>query len=401
MNGDFQDRKHEPLILRVKQGSELDEFMRYMLEQDRPVGKEELQEAGLYYRSGHLPSWLAKWFDNVTNVHKWGNKKENHLKYVYINPSAPISIGADTVQLGGDAQAQSAESLERVQWPQAPPIIDSMGDVFRKPPWFDTMRKMVKLGRHIALQGPPGVGKDTAVQELAAQEGVPLVTVGGDAGFRRRDLVGSAQIAMGHSFMDVAEYAAAVVNGWWAVLSEVNAADADALLYINTQLAAPNIVTIAGKAYPVHPNFRLFITYNAGLVGTKPLPQSFKDRFFSIQIPFFATVQLKSVLVAHGMPSDAPWSNFIVEYGQNLWNAHERGQLRYQITSRRLMDAVALMNSGLTDSPVDALGAAVIAAIDNPLEAKAATQILKNLNDALGYGTKDWNKFGEMEEDYA
>ena len=391
MNSDFQDRKHEPLVLRVKQGSELDDFMRYMLEQDKPVGKQELLDVGLWVRSGHLPTWLSDWFDNVTMVADWGDKdKKKHLKYHYVNPSAPISIGADTVQLGG--QAQAFEPMERIQWPQSPPLVESMGNMYRKPEWFDVMRKMVKQGRHISLEGPPGVGKDTAVQELAAQEGVPLVTVGGDAGFRRRDLVGSAQIAMGQSFMDVAEYAAAVVNGWWAVLSEVNAADADALLYINTQLAAPNIVTIAGKAYPVHPDFRLFITYNAGLVGTKPLPQSFKDRFYPIKIPFFNAVLLKSVLTAHGMRHDAPWSNFIVEYGQHLWTAHERGNLRYQVTSRRLMDAVALMNSGMIDNPKDALEAAVIGAIDNPMEAKVAAQILNNLNDT-------WTRVGSWNEE--
>jgi hypothetical protein len=347
MSQEFEKRKHEPLLLRVKQGGEVDDLLRTLIEEDRPISEAEQKELGIWTRSGYLPGWLDDWFDNIKVTREWGDEdRKAHLKYHYINPQAPISIGADSVQVDGQA-APAGQPQEQIRWPQSPPLVESMGDVFRKPAWFDMMRQMVRLGRHIALQGPPGVGKDTAIQELAAQEGMPLVTIGGDAGFRRRDLVGSAQIAMGQSFMDVAEYAAAVVNGWWCVLSEVNAADADALLYINTQLAAPYIITIAGKAYPVHPNFRLFISYNAGLIGTKPLPQSFKDRFFSVQIPFFNTVQLKSVLVAHGMPAEGPWSNFIVEYGQNHLNSHERGQIRYQFTSRRLLDSVSLMKSGI------------------------------------------------------
>jgi hypothetical protein len=383
---ELEKRAHEPLLLRVKQGGEVDELLRRLIQADRPVSEEEMKQLGVWTRSGYLPRWLSEWFDNVHVQAEWGDEdRKVHLKFTHVNPQAPISIGADQIQLGGQV-APTVEPIEQIRWPQAPPLVESMGDKFRKPAYFDTMRKMVRLGRHIALQGPPGVGKDTAVQELAAQEGVPLVTVGGDAGFRRRDLVGSAQIAMGQSFLDVAEYAAAVVNGWWCVLSEVNAADADALLYINTQLAAPYVITIAGKAYPVHPNFRLFITYNAGLIGTKPLPQSFKDRFYSIQIPFFNSVQLRSILTAHGMPSHEPWSAMIISYGLKLWEAHERGQIRYQVTSRRLMDAIALMNSGMVGDDVKrALDLAVVASIDNPLEAKVAKQVLSQVETELGY----------------
>jgi midasin (ATPase involved in ribosome maturation) len=238
------------------------------------------------------------------------------------------------------------------------------------------MREMVNRGRHIALSGPPGVGKDTAVQELAATQGHPLVTIGGDAGFRRKDIVGSLQIRNGQSYMEVAEYAAAVVNGWWALVTEVNAADADALLFINTQLAPPYVVNISGKSYPVHPDFRLFVSYNPGLVGTKPLPQSFKDRFFPIQVPFFSEYQLGRILTAHGMPEGTDWGTFITKFGVTLWEAHTRGQLRYQVTSRRLQDAVELMLSGVVDNPREAIRQAVIAAIDSSIEAKVAETVL-------------------------
>jgi len=265
--------------------------------------------------------------------------------------------------------------MQDVKWPQAPPMIESIEDMYRQPSWFNTMKTMVEHGRHIALVGPPGVGKDTAVQELAAREGRILVTIGGDGGFRRRDLVGSLQIASGKSFFEVAEYAAAVVNGWWVLLTEVNAADADALLFINAQLAAPYIVTVAGKAYAVHPEFRLFVSYNAGLVGTKPLPQAFKDRFFSIQVPFFNESQLTSILIAHGAP-DNEVTTEISKFGVELWKLHERGQVRYQVTSRRLMDAVTLLQADVASSTAEALELAVIAAIDSPVEQNVVKQVL-------------------------
>jgi MoxR-like ATPase len=120
----------------------------------------------------------------------------------------------------------------------------------------------------------------------------------------------------------------------------------------------------------------LFVSYNPGLVGTKPLPQSFKDRFFPIQVPFFSEYQLGRILTAHGMPEGTDWGTFITKFGVTLWEAHTRGQLRYQVTSRRLQDAVELMLSGVVDNPREAIRQAVIAAIDSSIEAKVAETVL-------------------------
>ena len=381
----MSNNKPKPqFMFRFKKGSAVDNIMQALLDADRPLTNDELAKIGGSKYWGYSLQWLAKMTDNVAVVKDWG---ENSQTVTYVNPipHTPKSVGMDIVinpelmQPGTVASLaqpeQPAVDFQDIRWPQAPPLIESMEN-FREPTWFNTMKAMVRNGRHIALAGPPGVGKDTAVQELAAREGKVLVTVGGDAGFRRRDLIGTPQIVRGSSFLEVAEYAAAVVNGWWALISEVNAADADALMFINSQLAPPYAVNIAGQSYPVHPDFRLFITYNAGLVGTKPLPQSFKDRFFSVQVPFFTNPQLRSILTAHGMP-DEPWATMIVGFGIEMWRAHERGQLRYQITSRRLQDAVVLMTSGLCQSTQEALEMAVIAAIDSPIEAQVARRVLE------------------------
>ena len=363
---------HEQILLRVKQGSELDVAIRSLSDSGKGLTKEEVEGLTGLVRT----YWMLKSLDkSVDNIRVIPDGNSIRLNYVDVIPTVPVPVGVDTVISRQDI---IVPEMADVKWPQAPPMVDSMEDKYREPSWFKVMATMVKLGRHISLAGAPGVGKDTAVQELAAREGKPLVTVGGDAGFRRRDLVGTVNISNGKSFLEVAEYAAAVVNGWWAVISEVNAADADALLFINTQLAAPYVINIAGKAYPVHPDFRLFITYNPGLVGTKPLPQSFKDRFYSVAVPFFSKVQLKSVLESHGLPADTEWATKLVHVGMEIWNAHERGAIRYQITTRRLQDATLLMTSGMAINVVEALTMAVLAAIDSPVEAQTVKQIIIN-----------------------
>ena len=370
----MNDEVREQFVLRIKKGTPVDKIMSAMKSTDEPLTNEELGEIGGQKQWEYQFQWLAKMTDNVAILKDWN---ANAQSMNYINPinTRPVPVGVDAAGIVGLNEA--AEPTDSIRWPQAPPLIEGLGDVFRTPDWYEPMKTMVKAGRHISLAGPPGVGKDTGVQELAARSGKVLVTVGGDGGFRKRDLVGSPNISRGNSFLDAAEYAAAVVNGWWVLLSEVNAADADALIFINTQLAPPYIINIAGKAYPVHPDFRLFISYNAGLIGTKPLPQSFKDRFFSIQVPFFTEYQLRRVLEAHGMPQ-TDWAEIIVRYGVKLWDAHTRGQLRYQVTCRRLQDAVELVKNGVANGVIEALELAVIAAIDSPIEAKTAKQILDN-----------------------
>ena len=376
-------RHEDQFLLRVKRNSDLDRAMRLLAGADCPMPISDVNAAGGKAHTYPVLRILARSVDNIHVEHN--TNREASMRYVDVNPGVPVAVGHDIVGVSavvpevsdvfGRLPELAQPQMQDVKWPQAPPMIESIEDMYRQPSWFNTMKTMVEHGRHIALVGPPGVGKDTAVQELAAREGRILVTIGGDGGFRRRDLVGSLQIASGKSFFEVAEYAAAVVNGWWVLLTEVNAADADALLFINAQLAAPYIVTVAGKAYAVHPEFRLFVSYNAGLVGTKPLPQAFKDRFFSIQVPFFNESQLNSILIAHGAP-DNEVTTEISKFGVELWKLHERGQVRYQVTSRRLMDAVTLLQADVASSTVEALELAVIAAIDSPVEQNVVKQVL-------------------------
>ena len=365
-------------VLQVKKGSELGEALNAL--DKEPLTDDQLIAIGGKARTHWLIRQLPKWFDNIgiKNIH---GDRDAPIEMTYENvlPSKVDVLGdlsIHTAEVSGKT-ASDTEEKEALRWPTPPPLIQIM-DNFDKPRWFDTMKFAVENGRHIALEGPPGVGKDTAVQQLAAQMKKTLVTIGGDAGFRRRDLVGTAHISNGTSRFEVGEYVAAAVNGWWVLLTEVNAADPDALMYINAQLAPPYIVTIQGRAYPVHPDFRIFVSYNHGLIGTKPLPQSFKDRFFSIKVPFFSEAQLRRRLKSMGMrllPSKERDNSIVVQFGTKMWEAHERGQMRYQITTRRLADTLLLINKAEYDIKA-AIRAAVIAAIDSPVESKAAERVL-------------------------
>lgn len=101
-------------------------------------------------------------------------------------------------QIAGTPSNDNQPQVEQIRFPGVPIIDDPMPN-FRKPSWFESMRLAVRAGKHISLSGPPGIGKSTAVAQLAAEEHKPLVHIGADAGLRRRDLTGNTELINGHT----------------------------------------------------------------------------------------------------------------------------------------------------------------------------------------------------------
>lgn len=364
--------------LRIRENGDLGKALRHLLSVGRPVGEDELAEVAGLERIRWSIKLVAKWFDNIAiNWTKVDGKLEFTAHYSDVAPRSSTTVLADG--LARD-QEEGIEPVDPIRWPEAPPLLEPF-DFFRKPNYYDTMRMMVNAGRHISLEGPPGTGKDTAVMQLAAEEGKVLVTIGADGGVRKHHLEGHAELVNGSSYFSVSPVAAAAVNGYWLLVTEINAANPDEVnMFFNPILETPHVVYIHGTVYPVHPDFRMFITYNAGLVGTKPMAPSFKDRFFSIKMGFFSEHQLRIRLQAHGLPTgdDAPaWADAIVQFGLSMWQAHENGSMRYQITVRRLIDAIELCSRDMDVRT--ALKLAVVDAIDSPVERKAAEGVLKEV----------------------
>lgn len=380
---DKRKKRVEQYMLRVTVGSHLEWFLDTLLDGEYH-DKDEIK--GLYGtgRGPWLLNRLAEWCDNMTCDDPWGAYKQR-IRYIDVRaPTIVQSIKQAEFKVV-DGPQESDEVCEIV-WPDAPPLISRDSD-FISPSYYDEMKAMVEHRRHISFEGPSGTGKSTSVEQLAAECGVPLVNVGGEAGLRKRDMIGSPEMVNGTTKFLVSEYAAAAVFGWWVKIDEANSAEADALMLLNGNLAPPFVINIHGRQYPIHPNFRVFITYNHGYVGTKPLSQSLKDRFYPIKVFFPSRYMLKKILMGRVLSElddgdergrQAVDDNIeaVLDYAQAMWDANQSGQLRYQISPRRLIDALFLVASGIVPDVKSALIKAVINVIDFHIEWNTAKQIL-------------------------
>lgn len=294
---------------------------------------------------------------------------------------AKVTVQADKITVKAQAtedKKQNDDLIVPTTFPEVPVNRASMGEKFIKPEWFDLMAAALDSGRHVSLAGPPGPGKSTAPEEYFIRKGQPFVIINAEGGMRRRDLEGKEGVANGRSFFQTANFAAAAIFGWGCILNEVNAAEADALLVINGVVETPKTITVNGKNYPVHPNFRLVVTYNPGLTGTKPLPQSFKDRFFPVKLGFVSQEFLRKMLMVHGMPANASYARQIINFAIEVWQVQEKGGLRYQISPRRLFDAIFLMETpSLKMTLRSALEAAVLAVVDTKSDADVLKGIIE------------------------
>lgn len=403
-------RSQDPILLRVARGGPLDRVLRPMLVEGELSSDEQLNERFNRSEGPFFLNLAARWFDNLSvELVKENGKSLRMAHYTDVTPKKAIAVSEklpalerlENIKVKVSALASSQEIApaseqptelgeEPLVWPDVPPQIQPHPN-FVEPKWYKTMKAMLKAGRHIRLAGPPSVGKDTAIKQAAWEMGKPLVNLNGSS-LREKHMTGiRAQDVSGRSYFLPSQFAAAVIHGWWANITEVNAADQDVLLYLNSITEEPFTLNLNGRAYPVHKDFRLFISYNPGALGTRPIPASLADRFFPIKLSFHNESSLRKVLEANGMPSqeivradsysEKDWTACLVKYAIALWNEHENGRIKYQVTVRRCVDVCALMSNGLKadgiDGFKDAVKAAIVDAIDNPLDAKEAEKLLK------------------------
>ena len=154
---------------------------------------------------------------------------------------------------------------------------------------FRALRAM-QLRKPILLEGSPGVGKTSLVQALGAACGVTVVRINLSEQSDLMDLLGSDLPVEGapagtYAWQD-GSFLAAIKEGHWVILDELNLAPQSVLEGLNACLDHRATVYIPelGASFACPPSFRVFGCQNPLQQGggRKGLPKSFLNRFTQV-----------------------------------------------------------------------------------------------------------------------
>jgi hypothetical protein len=144
-------------------------------------------------------------------------------------------------------------------------------------------------GINVLIYGPTGPGKTTSVEAWAAERGLRMASISGNASMEPSQMTGKFVSDGEGAFMWIDGPVTDVVrNGGVLLLDEVNFINPK--IYTNLYSLTDgrrNIILLDhhGETIEAHPDLTIFATMNPDYVGTTPLNFAFRNRF-DIQIPW-------------------------------------------------------------------------------------------------------------------
>jgi len=303
--------------------------------------------------TGEVVSTASSWIESaLTQVVSKAAPSEDKLKSLIREVLSEDGFHSSNGKIDSPVGIAPEDDDTFIRWPEVSPAACDVNGEYVYPPFYEELKAVSKFS-HVELKGPAGSGKTLAVHKLAELNKKKLAVITADGGLRRRDMIGQREMVNGTTYFEAGEFASAARNGDWALIDEVSMAEADALGFLLGMTdrcgSVGSTFTIGGKAFPVHPDFRCFITRNPGYAGTKTMNEALKDRFYTFEVAPLLDADLEKMLKAHKLnPIHIAQSVPVVSA---LYRAWEKNSITYQISPRRVLIASQLASElGLKDA---------------------------------------------------
>lgn len=216
--------------------------------------------------------------------------------------------------------------------------------------------------RWVLLHGPPGVGKSSHVEQVAARLNWPTLRINLDGHLTRADLVGRDQVRVEDGVPTTAFCPGLMV---WAltrpvavILDEYDAGRPDVMFVLQQVLEQGGKLTLLeeNKVLTPHPQFRLFATANtvgggdiSGMYsGTQLLNQAQLDRWpIVVEMAYLPAEQESQLLTRKVAGLDPQLAQRMVSLAGFIRKAHAQGDLAVQCSLRTLLAwAESTVNTG-------------------------------------------------------
>lgn len=249
------------------------------------------------------------------------------------------------------SQGASIKSIE-VKINKAPKV-----EIEGKPhPKLERVLKLASAGLNILLIGPAGSGKTHLSEQVANCLKRTFAFVSCSAGMSEGHLLGRLLPTgdSGRFEYQRSEFVKAYEEGGVFLFDEVDAADPNTLLVLNTALANGHLSVPNRAEKPVATKHRDFVcmaaanTFGTGAdrqyVGRNQLDEAFLDRFRIGQVCLDYSKEVEVMICPDQLLRDR-----FQAYRQNCNNA----KIRRVISSRAMKDAYRALLAGLTDEEID------------------------------------------------
>lgn len=293
------------------------------------------------------------------------------------DPQAVEQLESKVRQLQADLAAEQAKVASvRAEAEKAQPAVfevvlkNGNGKVVRKGeadsyhPAFREVLVLATLREHIFLPGPAGCGKSHLAEQVARELGLRFGFISCSAGMSESQLLGRMIPAGedGAFVFQTTEFLTCYEEGGVFLLDEIDAADANVLLILNSALANGHLAVPSRHGKPVakkHKDFVLIAaanTFGTGAdrqyVGRNQLDESTLDRFRVGTVPMDYDENLERKLVSEKLPGE-PGERFyarMVRYRSNI----RRARLPRILSTRFIIKAARLVaEAGWDDAKVD------------------------------------------------